>query len=250
MVDLHGKYALVIGASSGIGADLARRLAQDGYRTAFVARSKDRLEALAEEINGKTPDRALVYPHDVTRYDEVPALFDRIVEELGGLSVIVYSSGVLNQVEEDEYNFEKDLPMAQVNYIGQIAWLNQAADFFARIKQGVIVGIASVAGDRGRRGQPVYNSSKGAQAIYLESLRNRLDTKGVRVITIKPGPVDTPMLQGMGKVPMMISSDAAARRIMRVIPYSRGTVYVPGRWRPIMWVIRSIPSFIFRKLGL
>lgn len=245
------KRTLIIGASSGIGAALARRLASEGHKLALVARRKDDLDALAAQIKESCgEDRARVYPHDVTKYEDVPVLFDLIAEDLGGLDIVVYAAGVMPSVGPNEFNFEKDRPMIEVNVLGMIAWLNQAADLFARLQKGVICGIGSLAGDRGRKGQPVYNTSKGAQAIYLESLRNRLASKNVRVITIKPGFVDTAMTAGMGNLLWMISAEEAARKIARTFDYARGTVYVPWRWNLVSLVIRHIPSFIFRRLDI
>src|SRR5690606_26438286 len=102
------------------------------------------------------------------------ALFEKIFETLGGLTHVYFAAGVMPEVQPDEYNFEKDRTMVNINLLGCVAWLNCAADLFNRLKSGVIVGVGSIAGDRGRKGQPLYNTTKGAQAIYLESLRNRL----------------------------------------------------------------------------
>lgn len=248
---LRKKCAIVVGASSGIGAAVARRLARAGWHLALVARRQEALNQVAADIArlpGAHP--ALVYPHDVTNYDEVPALFDRIADDLGGLELVLYASGVMPDVGPEEFDFAKDRAMVEVNLLGMIAWLNQAADLFARLEGGTIAGIGSVAGDRGRRDRPGYNTSKGAQAIFLESLRNRLAPRNVRVVTIKPGPVATPMTEGLGQMPFMISANEAAREIVRALESSRSTVYVPHRWAVIMLVIRHIPSFLFRRLGI
>ena len=207
------KSAIVVGASSGIGAEVARQLAAGGCRVALVARRQTELAALAEEITtgstgdtGKAIDAAesvtrnpssvptpnaqrptpLIYPHDVTCYEQVPSLFQQICRDLGGLDLIVYSAGFLPRVAEDEYNFEKDRIALEVNVLGAVAWLDQAADRFGRAGGGTIVGVSSVAGDRGRRGNPVYNASKAALNTYLEGLRMRLQPKGVTVLTAKP----------------------------------------------------------------
>jgi short-subunit dehydrogenase len=248
---LNDKCALVIGASSGIGAGLARRLGQAGYRVALVARREDELQKLVSEINQRAGHEiAFAFPHDVTHYAEVPDLLDKIFETLGGLTHVYYAAGILKTFGSHEYDFEKNRVMTEINLLGMMAWLDSVAPMFQRLKQGVIVGIGSVAGDRGRKGNPGYNTSKGAQAIYLESLRNRLDAHNVRVITIKPGFVETAMTAGMGSLPFMITADEAARLILKSAEKSRGTVYVPLRWKFIMWIIRSIPSFVFRKLEI
>lgn len=264
-MELREKTALVVGASSGIGRAVARELGGRGYRVALVARRVEPTQAVADAINaesglggGSPPGsngdpaagaRAFVFAHDVRHTEEVPQLFEQIFETLGGLTDVYYVAGTMPKVAPDEYNTEKDRQMIEVNFLGCVAWLNAAADLFHRLKRGTIVGVGSIAGDRGRKGQPGYNASKGAQAIYLESLRNRLAVhRGVRVVTIKPGYVETEMLAGMGNLLWMISAEEAARRMVDAGERSRGTVYVPRRWRVVSWVLRAIPSFIFKKL--
>jgi len=249
-MQLGEKCAVVVGASSGMGEAIARRLGRDGYRIALVARREDRLRSTVDLINQAAGHEvAYAFAHDVQSFDEVPALFERIFETLGGMTHVYYVAGVMPAVEPNEYNFEKDRYMVEVNLLGCVAWLNCAADLFNRLKTGVIIGVGSIAGDRGRKGQPLYNTSKGAQAIYLESLRNRLaEHPDVRVVTIKPGYVETELLAGKGNLLWMISSDEAAKRIVAAGEKSRGTVYVPRRWRVVSWVLRAMPSFIFKKL--
>lgn len=248
---LQDRCALVVGASSGIGQALARKLARRGYKVALVARREEELQVLAAKINDRAEvELAYVFPHNVTNYDEVPVLFDRAIETMGGLTHVFYVAGVMPPVEPTEYNFKKDRQMVEVNLLGMIAWLNEAARLFQRVKTGVIVGVGSIAGDRGRKGNPVYNTSKGAQAIYLEALRNRLADSDVRVVTIKPGFVETAMTAGMGNLLWMITPNEAARRIIEAADKSRGTVYVPRRWRFVSWIIQSIPSAVFRRLDI
>jgi NAD(P)-dependent dehydrogenase (short-subunit alcohol dehydrogenase family) len=243
------KNAIVVGASSGIGEQLARLLSRDGCRVALVARREAELVRVAEDINANSTQLAYPYVHDVVEYECVPALFQKIAHDLGGVDLVIYAAGVMPRIAEEEYTFAKDRAMIEVNLLGAIAWLNEAAQRFSRAGSGTIVGISSVAGDRGRRGQPVYCTSKAALDTYLEALRNRVSRDGVNVVTIKPGPVDTPMTRGLDKLPMLISADEAARAILAGSRRT-GVVYVPARWRPIMLIIRSIPSFLFRKLNI
>ena len=151
------KKAIVVGASSGIGAAIVTELAQRGYRVAALARREDKLNAVCDKL-----DLARAYVHDVTDYDAVPALFHQITRDLDGLDLIVYVAGVQPTVSADEYSFEKDRQMIEVNLLGAMAWLNQAALRFSRAQTGYIVGISSVAGDRGRSAFPGYHTSKGA----------------------------------------------------------------------------------------
>ena len=246
------RQAIVVGASSGIGAAVARRLAGAGTRVALVARRAAELERVAGEIAEATGDRerALVFRHDVTAGAEVPALATRIAHDLGGLDLLVYAAGIMPHIGVDEYDLDTDRAIVDVNVVGAMAWCNVVADRFARAGAGTIVGISSVAGDRGRRGNPAYHASKAALDAYLEAIRNRVARRGVRVVTVKPGPVDTPMTRGMEKLPLLVSADAAAAAILAGAAHGRTTVYVPGTWRPIMFVLRNLPSFVFRHLDI
>ncbi|MCB8943004.1 MAG: SDR family NAD(P)-dependent oxidoreductase [Ardenticatenaceae bacterium] len=244
------KRAIIVGASSGIGAALVRHLAKQGYHVAALARREAKLQELCEQVNVAVDNgRVLPYTHNVTDYDTIPALFQTIVHDLGGLDLIVYVAGVQPPVALNEYNFEKDQAMINVNTLGAIAWLNQAALRFERAGSGHIVGIGSIAGDRGRVGSPVYNSSKAALATYLEALRNRLTRHGVSVTTIKFGFVDTVLLENAPKTFWVIPPQEAAERVYQSIQKKKQTVYIPARWGLVGLIIRHIPSFMFRRLS-
>jgi short-subunit dehydrogenase len=239
---------MIIGASSGIGEALAVKLGREGADVAIVARRAEQLERVknAIEVAG---GKAYIYAHDVREYHTIPALFQQIALDMGGLEMIVYAAGVMPLIEPNEYSSEKDEMTIGVNCIGAVAWLNEAAQRFEHARQGSIVGISSVAADRGRRGFPVYCATKAFFDTYLEALRNRVGRFGVVVTTIKPGPVDTPMSRGLKKRPLLISADAAASATLKAVTNRKMVAYVPGAWRPIMFVVRHIPSFIFRKLN-
>lgn len=243
------KRAIVVGASSGIGAALVRHLANKGYVVAALARRAEQLQTVCEAINTALPGTAVPYSHDVTDYDAVPELFQKIVQELGGLDLIIYVAGTQPNVGLTEYEFAKDHQMIAVNTLGAIAWLNQAAIRFQQAKQGHIVGVGSIAGDRGRVGAPVYNTSKAALHTYLEALRNRLTRHGVTVTTIKPGFVDTVLLENANKTFWVISPEEAAQQIYDAIQQKQQVRYVPARWGLVGLVIKHIPSFIFRRLS-
>ncbi len=238
--------AIVVGASSGIGEAMARRLAAEGAQVALVARRAAELERLERE----QPERFKGFVHDVRKPDEAPELFERIVREMGGLDLLVYAAGVMWPVAEGEYAFEKDREMIEVNLVGAMAWINLAAARFEAARAGTILGISSVAGERGRRGNPAYGTSKAALSAYLESIRNRCARYGVNVVTAKPGFVDTPMTRGLKGLFWLISADEAARRCLDLA--RKGTSasgFVPRRWGVVMRVIQNVPSFVFRRLN-
>lgn len=244
--------AIVIGASSGIGAALVEALSGQGYQVAAVARREPQLTALCEGINQAAgmPGHAAAYVHDVTEFERVPELFQQIVRDLGGLDLIAYVAGLQHAIGADEFNFEKDAAMVETNLLGAIAWINQAAARFQRAGSGQIIGISSIAGDRGRIASPVYNSSKAGLNSYLEAVRNRLARHGVTVTTIKPGFVDTVLLAHAPKTFWVISPAEAARQILKAAQKKRQVAYVPARWGLVGMIIRHIPSFIFRRLSI
>lgn len=236
---------IVVGGSTGLGAALVTQLAQQGARVAALARTQDALDRVCAPFTNASP-----YVHDVTDFDAVPALFQQIVTDLGGLDGIFYVAGAQPTIAPDEYDFTKDKLMIDVNTLGAMAWLNEAAVRFSRAGAGRIVGVSSVSGDRGRSAFPGYHTSKAALSTYLEALRNRLDKQGVTVTTVKPGFMDTRLLENASKTMWVISPEDAARQILRAVENRAQIVYVPGRWRWIMLVIQHIPSFIFRRLSI
>ena len=244
------RRAIIVGASSGIGAALALRLAAEGYSLALLARRGELLGALCEEINSSAGEiRAIPYVHDVTDYDSVPGLFQEITAVLGGLDLFIYNSGSLIPSGMKHFEFEKDRRMTEVNYLGALAWLNPVAAMFQHLKAGQIVGISSVAGERGRVGNPSYNASKAALSCYLESLRNRLTRSGVHVLTVKPGYVLTDMTSGMKNLYFAISAERAAADICKAIRSRKQVIYTASIWWLVMLVVRNIPSIIFRRLS-
>jgi short-subunit dehydrogenase len=237
---------VIVGASSGMGEAMARQLAQEGADVAIVARREDELKRLA----GEHPGKLRAYVHDVSNVDEVPALFERIERDMGPLDALIYAAGVMPKIEEGEYAFEKDRAMVTVNLLGAMAWMNQAAKRFEAAKAGTILGISSIAGERGRRGNPAYCTTKAALTTYLESLRNRCSRYGVNVVTIKPGFVDTAMTRGMKGLFWLISAEKAAKTSLALARKgSSAAAFVPSRWALVAYIVRSLPSFIFRKLN-
>ena len=244
------RRGIIIGASAGLGAALARKLAQEGYTLALIARRGDKLDALCNEID-MSGGHAFAYVHDVSEYDEVPDLLRKIVADLGGLDLAVFVAGITIPTGGiDKYNFENDRKMIEVNLIGAIAWLNPVAEMFQSSKAGQIVGIGSISGDRGRVANPAYNASKAGLATYLEALRNRLTRHGVSVLTIKPGFMNTDLLKAaFGATPFTIEPEKAADDIVKAMKKRKQQIYTASIWRWIMLAIQHTPSFIFRRLS-
>ncbi len=246
------RVALLLGASGGLGQALARELAAQNWRVALLARRAETLQALAQELNERHgPDTARAYPQDVTAYDAVEPTYRAVLHDLGRLDAVIYAAGVLYPSRLDEFDFARDREVLEVNLTAAVAWLDHAATIFRMLGQGHIVGVSSVAGDRGRVAMPAYHAAKAGLTTFLESLRNRLSRHGVHVLTVKPGFIDTPMLRAAQpkKLFWVASPEQVARDIVRAMRRRRQVVYTPARWRWVMLVIQHIPSFVFRRLS-
>ena len=254
------KGAILVGASTGMGAALAKILAGRGYRVALVARQADKLEQVCADINSRIPDApggavALAYTHDVTSYDEAPDVFSRIRRDLGAggseLDLLVYAAGAMPRGANGAWSFDDERATVESNVLGGMRWIGLAVQAMKASGHGTIVGISSVAGDRGRKGNSAYMAAKAAMSTYLESLRYRLAGTGVRIVTVKPGFVATPMTAGLKTPkPLTISAERAARRIAAACEGGKTVTYVPGYWRFIMRVIKSVPAPLMPKLPI
>lgn len=245
-VTLTFRKALVVGASSGLGEALARRLTAAGTQVALLGRRGADLERIAASLGA----RAHPFVCDVRDFDAVPGMLERVTGTLGGLDLVIYAAGAMPEVAEDEHSFEKDLEMVEVNLLGAMAFLEPLAARFTAARAGTLVGISSIAGERGRRGNPGYGASKAGLTTFLESLRNRCARFGVNVVTIKPGFIDTAMTRGRPGLFWVVSADEAARQVLALA--ARGTspsAFVPWRWTLVALVVRLLPSFLMRRLG-
>ena len=245
-----------------MGAALARRLVARGYQVALVARQRERLDALCAELNnGSAAARsqakadvsdgrlvAAAYAFDVTESTGAPELFARITEEVAPLRLVIYAAGTMPRVTTAQ-SFDDERAMVEVNVIGALRWLGLAAHYLEREGRGTLVGISSVAGDRGRPGNGAYMASKAALSTYLDALRYRLQPHGVRVLTAKPGYVATDLTAGLKlPKPLTISADRAAAGILRAVDRGRAVAYVPGYWSPIMRLVRALPRSIVARM--
>lgn len=239
------KKVIVVGGTSGIGLEIAKEHLSIGNQVAVTGRREDELKKIETEYKN-----SIIQKQDVKDFKSSKKIFLDLVAKLGGLDEIYYCSGIIYKISIDEFDTEKDLEMIQVNYSGAVALLNEAAIYFQTKKSGKIIGISSIAGDRGRVGNPVYNSSKAALSTYLESLKNRLSKKNITVLTVKPGFVDTDMTKGLKGLFWLISANKAAKIIIKAAEKNKEDIYVPFRWWFVAAIIKLIPNFIFKKLNV
>jgi short-subunit dehydrogenase len=175
---------------------------------------------------------------------------DAAFAAFGGLDVALIAHGTLPDQSRCQERVADTLAALAVNFTATIALLTPLASRFEAQRQGCIAVITSVAGDRGRQSNYVYGAAKGGVEIFLQGLRNRLHRCGVAVVTLKPGFVDTPMTAAIPKNPLFASPRRVGRAIHRAIEARRDVVYIPWFWRPIMFLITSLPEAVFKRLRL
>ena len=241
---------LIIGATSAIAEATAREFAKRGDALFLVGRSIERLQAIADDLKIRGASNVATFHLDVRDFGTYERMLDQASAALGGLDAALISHGTLSDQQASERSVEIMLGEMQVNALSVMALCTLLANRFAAQRLGVIAVISSVAGDRGRQSNYVYGSAKAAVTAFTSGLRQRLAKHGVNVVTIKPGFVDTPMTAAFKKGPAWATPAAVAKEIARAMIKGTPVIYTPGFWRPIMWVIRSIPEFVFKRLSL
>jgi decaprenylphospho-beta-D-erythro-pentofuranosid-2-ulose 2-reductase len=244
------RKVLIVGATSAIAEATARRLAMSGDRLFLVARNADRLHAVASNLAVRGADRVVSAVMDALEYQRHPAIIEQAAEALGGLDTVLIAHGTLPDQVACEGFFEHTREAFEVNLLSVLSLLTHTANRFERHGQGTIAVISSVAGDRGRQSNYVYGTAKGALTIFLQGLRHRLHKAGVRVVTIKPGFVDSPMTADFSKGLLWASPDVVARGLVRALDRGPAEIYLPWFWRWIMLIVRAIPGPIFYRLPL
>ncbi len=244
---------VIFGATSAIAEACARRWAADGADLFLIARNPTALEAVVADLAvRKTPEARLASATaDLADFDRHGPLLDEAEAALGGLDVVFLAHGSLPDQKACETSVEKTLAEIRLNGLSVVSIATLAAERLEAKGSGTIAVIGSVAGDRGRRSNYVYGAAKGLVDRFLEGLRNRLARKGVAVVTIKPGFVDTPMTTHIEKKgALWARPDDVAKSIVKAVARGADVVYVPGFWRLIMLIIRHIPEKIFKRLSL
>ncbi|AGB37584.1 SDR family NAD(P)-dependent oxidoreductase [Natronococcus occultus] len=234
--------AIVVGASSGIGAALARELAADGYEVGLAARRTDRLREVGEEL----PTRSYVATMDVTDAEDARERFDALADAMPTVELVIVSAGTAALNRELEWDRERKT--IDVNVRGFAAIATAAVTRFEdRNVDGHLVGISSVAAHFANGGVPAYNASKAFVTTYLEGLRTRARGRDldVTVTTVEPGFVDTELAYGSF---WKCSPETAAEQIARAIHRERTHVYVTRRWRLVAWIFDLVPNAILRRV--
>lgn len=242
----HGndmKKAIIIGASSGIGRELAKQFSLDGFAVGITGRRHDLLTSLQAELPGPCTIKMM----DVRQAIEATRQLEELIEAMGEVDVIVVCAGTghLNL----ELEWAKAADTIETNVTGFVATANAAMRYFIQRRQGHLVGITSLAALRGSSDSPAYYASKAFQANYLQGLRKKA-TKlrlPITVTDVQPGLVDTAMAQGEGLF-WVAPPEKAAQQIYRAIQKRKKLVVVTKRWRLIAWLMKKMPDFIYNRI--
>ena len=237
--------AIIIGASSGMGLEVAKLLLAEGYHLGVAARREDRLQALKL----LAPDRVEVQAIDVTA-DNAPARLRSLIDRLGGMDLFFYASGIGKQNRTLTPDIELDT--VNTNGMGFTRMIGEAYRYFAERGEGHIAAITSIAGTKGLGPAPSYSATKAMQNVYLQALEQQANARKlkIRFTDIRPGFVDTDLLKGDFHYPMMLKPETVARQIVKALKNKRHIKVIDWRYALLTALWRRIPRPLWRHLKL
>ncbi|PIE07985.1 MAG: short-chain dehydrogenase [Rhodobacterales bacterium] len=238
---------IILGATSSMARAFARDLAEAGEAVLVAGRDMADLQALAADLKARGAPASQALFFDAEDAASFGPVIDAMGKTEGPVSAAVFVGWMPGQAEIDADPALIDR-VAAANYTGPARFLHELAPLI-EARGGNVVGVTSVAGDRGRFSNYVYGSAKAGFATYLSGLRNRLGRSGAHVVTVKPGFVDTSMTWGVEGMFLVATPQAVAKRILRAVKKKRNVIYAPGFWWLIMTIIKLVPERIFKKLS-
>ncbi len=239
---------LILGATSRIAQSIAAEHAKDGDSVLLAARDHDEVKTIASDIQVRHSTRVLIGDFEATDTDSHAGFIADAVEALGSIDTAYVVFGAMGEQTASEQDFSAARTVLDVNFTGAVSVSEALASYMEERGEGVIVGISSVAGDRGRQSNYFYGAAKGGYSLYLQGLRGRLARSGVHVMTAKLGFIDTPMTYGMKTKIPIASPEATARALKRGAAKGKNTLYFPWFWRFVMLLIKAIPERTFKRL--
>lgn len=243
------RVILILGATSSMARAAAAKLAGRGDHLFLASSDEVECERLARDLTIRYQATVRFGRFDANEPNPHGNLLEKVSSELGEIDAVVVVTGDMGSTPNTLDPLEA-ARLIQVNFAGLVSILGSCAQILAQRGRGVILAITSVAGDRGRQSHFVYGAAKGGLAIYLQGLRNLMYPRGVRVVTFKPGFVDTGMTYGRAGTFLVASPAAAGEAIVRSLDRGSDVVYFPWFWRWIMAIIRMIPETLFKRLKL
>jgi decaprenylphospho-beta-D-erythro-pentofuranosid-2-ulose 2-reductase len=238
----------IIGASSALAHEAAKLFARNGAELFLVGRTPEKLEVVASDLKVRGARRVETYLLDLSDLSQHQEMLDQALATLGELDMLLIAHGTLGDQRKCERSVEETLKELHNNCISVISLLTLSANYFEQRRHGCIAVISSVAGDRGLKRNYVYGTAKAALTTFLQGLRGRLSSSNVAVVTIKPGFTATPMTAHMKRRLLTANAQAVGQGIYQAMMKKKDVVYLPWFWQPIMFVIRSIPESLYKRL--
>jgi decaprenylphospho-beta-D-erythro-pentofuranosid-2-ulose 2-reductase len=244
------RNVLILGATSAIAQATARLLAEEGANLYLVARDRHKLATVQDDLRTRGAGAVSALTLDLDDTDAHAALLAGAISMLGHIDLALIAHGVLGSQAEAQRDARVAEAVYRTNFLSPASLITHLANYFEGRRTGCLAVISSVAGDRGRQSNYVYGASKGALNVLLDGVRNRVDRHGVQVLTIKPGFVATPMTAHLARGPLFASPVTIGRGILKAVENRRDVIYLPGFWRPILFIIRMIPGRIFKNMNM
>jgi len=242
---MKNKNILILGALSDIAKSISKKFAENGYDLILAARNREKLQKESDNLKNQYNINISTYEFDVLK-TETHQNFIKNLEKIP--SIVICSIGFMGEQKENENKSELRNKVLRTNFEGPINIISDFANIYEKQKYGTIVGISSVAGERGKSSNYIYGSAKAGFTAFLSGLRNRLAKKNVHVLTVIPGTVYTKMTSGL-KLPKLItsSSNDVAKDIYFAIQKKKDVIYTMKIWRFIILMIKCIPERIFKN---
>jgi decaprenylphospho-beta-D-erythro-pentofuranosid-2-ulose 2-reductase len=244
------KSVLILGATSAIARSTAGAFAAKDYSLYLAGRDLSELERLASDLKIRYRTEVRYGAFEAEDYDSHTKFIERVKGEMGELEGVLLAFGYLGDQQLTARDSAERVTVIARNLTGAINLLEPLAAYLEHQGTGFIIGISSVAGDRGRQSNYIYGSAKGGFTIYLQGLRNRLFRAGVRVMTVKAGFVDTAMTYGMPGLFFVAPPAYVGEQILHALEKGHDVTYIPWFWRYIMLVLKVLPESIFKRLKL
>lgn len=227
---------------------IARKYASESYNIQLAARRADQLAAFRQDLQIRYNITATAHAFDATDFGSHATFYASLPVKP---AIVICVFGYLGKQEDAQQNWDEAARIVNTNYTGAVSILNIVAEDMAARGMGTIIGISSVAGDRGRMSNYIYGSAKAGFTAYLSGLRNRLFHKGVHVMSVQPGFVNTRMTEDL-PLPALLTAqpDEVAKDIFKAAAKKKNVLYTKWFWRYIMMIIRNVPEFMFKKMKL
>ncbi|MFB6458039.1 SDR family oxidoreductase [Chitinophaga sp. Hz27] len=239
---------LILGAGSDMAVAIARAYASQKFDILLAARSGAALIPFQQDLQIRFGVHATVHDFDATTFHSHAAFYEQL-PVIPDITICVF--GYLGDQEKAETNWLETERIINSNYTGAVSILNIIAESYIAKGSGLIIGISSVAGERGRMSNYIYGSAKAGFTAYLSGLRNRLFHKGIHVMSVQPGFVNTRMTQHLTLPPLLTAQpEDIAKALFRAAAKKKNTIFIKWHWKYIMLIIRNIPEGIFKKLKL